>query len=608
MRLLKCFALVLSAILLDSSLAFAQFNPVTITEDDASYTMANGIVTARVSKVTGDLISLVYKGEETLEGTNAGHHYAFWSHDARSQNQVKRITIDPATNGGERAEVSIKGISGGTRLGTGPGGGFVADIEIRYALERGKSGVYTYSIFEHKAEYPNSTLGEARFCAKLVDTFDFMLVGNNRNMKYTKEMERVGDNKYNYTQVQFESPAFGWASTTKNVGFFFVNASVEYLTGPPTKVEFLAHRDTNAVAAPCVLNYWRSSHYGGGSVDVAQGEHWTKVIGPFLIYVNSGTDPEAMFADANAQVAREAKNWPYEWVAGVDYPRKNERSNVKGQLVPNDPIVKNVKLSNVRVGLAHPAYTVTTGRAAAQNSPSEIDWQVDSKHYSFWTRGNDDGSFEIPAVRPGKYTLHAFADGVLGEYSKADITIASDGKPVDLGKLDWQLVRRGKQVWEIGVPNRSGSEFVKGDDYFHGGMARVYTELFPNGTNFIVGKSDIKKDWYFQQAPTAGTWAVTFDLPSGAPQGKATLRLAFAGKQSPGVNVVVNDQPAGQAGNLWFDSSIGRNQIRGVWAEREVSFDASMLKPGTNTIKLSLAGGGGVIYDYLRLELDESSK
>lgn len=593
----------LAGIVLVHSVSFGQ---VTVSEDAQAYTMQNGIVTAKVSKVTGDLISLIYKGEETLEGTNTGHHYAFWSHDARSQNQVKRITIDPATNGGERAEVSVKGISGGNRLGTGPGGGFVADIEIRYAMEQGKAGVYTYSIFEHKAEYPNSTLGEARFCAKLVDTFDFMLVGNNRNMKYTKEMERVGDNKYNYTQVQFESPAFGWASTTKNVGFFFVNASVEYLTGPPTKVEFLCHRDTNQVAAPCVLNYWRSSHYGGGSVDVAQGENWTKVIGPFLVYVNSGPDPETMYADANAQVQREAKNWPYDWVAGVDYPRKNERATVKGQLVPNDAIVKNVKMANVRVGLAHPDYTVTTGRAAAQNSPSEIDWQVDSKHYSFWVKGNDDGSFEIPAVRPGKYTLHAFADGVLGEYAKTDITIVP-GKNMDLGKLDWQIVRKGKPVWEIGVPNRSGSEFVKGDDYFHGGMARVYTELFPIGTNFVIGKSDIKKDWYFQHPPSAGPWTVTFDLPA-APKGKATLRLAFAGKQSPGVDVAVNEQPAGQAGSLWFDSSIGRNQIRGIWAEREVSFDASQLKAGTNTIKLSLAGGGGVIYDYLRLELDESAK
>ena len=61
------------------------------------------------------------------------------------------------------------------------------------------------------------------------------------------------------------------------------------MSGGPTKVEFLGHRDTNQQAAPCVLNYWRSSHYGGAEVNVAAGEQWTKVVGPFFIYANSGS-------------------------------------------------------------------------------------------------------------------------------------------------------------------------------------------------------------------------------------------------------------------------------------------------------------------------------
>ena len=36
-----------------------------------------------------------------------------------------------------------------------------------------------------------------------------------------------------------------------------------------------------------MLNYWRSSHYGGAVVAVGAGERWTKVIGPFFLYVNS---------------------------------------------------------------------------------------------------------------------------------------------------------------------------------------------------------------------------------------------------------------------------------------------------------------------------------
>ena len=137
------------------------------------------------------------------------------------------------------------------------------------------------------------------WCAKLADLFDWMSVAPHRDMSYPQGL-REGD-KYIYTVVQSENPAFGWSSTTKNVGFYILNASMEYMSGGPTKVEFQGHRDTNATNAPCVLNYWRSSHYGGAEVNVADGEHWRKVIGPFMLYVNSGANPQAMFDDAKAQ-------------------------------------------------------------------------------------------------------------------------------------------------------------------------------------------------------------------------------------------------------------------------------------------------------------------
>jgi rhamnogalacturonan endolyase len=73
----------------------------------------------------------------------------------------------------------------------------------------------------------------------------------------------------------------------------------------------------------------------------------------------------------------------------------------------------------------------------------------------------------------------------------------------------------------------------------------------------------------------------------------------------------VNDQPAGVAGNFPSDSSLGRNTIQGIWTQREVPFDASLLKQGDNTVKLTVPAGGGtagIVYDYLRLELDENAK
>ena len=39
---------------------------VTLTEDAETYTMDNGIVKARISKVTGDLVSFRYQDKELL--------------------------------------------------------------------------------------------------------------------------------------------------------------------------------------------------------------------------------------------------------------------------------------------------------------------------------------------------------------------------------------------------------------------------------------------------------------------------------------------------------------------------------------------------------------
>src|SRR5262245_30716758 len=161
------------------------FGPVKVEEDKTTFTLSNGIVTARVSKRSGDLTSLQYKGTETLND-RSGHAGGYWSHDTTGGKEtVTRVTIDPRSNGGERGEVSVEGISGGVKMGHGPGaardGDFPADIEIRYTLGRDDSGVYTYCTFEHRPNYPAASMTEARYCAKLADAFDWMTIDAGRN-------------------------------------------------------------------------------------------------------------------------------------------------------------------------------------------------------------------------------------------------------------------------------------------------------------------------------------------------------------------------------------------------------------------------------------------
>jgi rhamnogalacturonan endolyase len=260
------------------------------------------------------------------------------------------------------------------------------------------------------------------------------------------------------------------------------------------------------------------------------------------------------------------------------------------------------------------------------NTGRQIDWQSDAKYYQYWTHGQDSGEFSIPNVQPGSYTLHAISDGVLGEFAKADITIVT-GKPVDLGKLTWTPVRRGEQVWEIGIPNRNAKEFTYGDKYFDPNSELLYPKLFPNDVNFTIGQSDTHKDWFYEQLPHAtddsgrlnGNAGVTgsgratpynihFEMPAAA-KGQATLRVAICGSGARTIAVTVNDKPAGQIILMGQDTVIARQGSQGIWYEREVPFDANLMKQGENIVTLTVPAGlvnNGVLYDYLRLELDES--
>jgi rhamnogalacturonan endolyase len=346
-------------------------------------------------------------------------------------------------------------------------------------------------------------------------------------------------------------------------------------------------------------------------------------------------------------------------VNGVDYPHKDERASVSGQIVLADPLAPDVKMSNILVGLSAPDYmpprfgrgfaggrmfnpggggeddtatlTNTVERVAARTgtnsgggfrrfgsgyTPRLVDWQMDAKHYEFWVHADDEGRFTIPKVRSGTYTLHVIADGVLGEYALSNV-VATAAQSVDLGKLAWQPVRYGHQLWEIGIPDRTAAEFFHGDNYWHWGLYQDYPKDFPNDVNFVINQSDYHKDWNYCQVPRSDgggrgagtTWSIHFDLPKTV-HGKATLRLAFAATSARNIQVTVNDQPAGGTGPLQDTATIRRDGIRGYWYERAVAFDAALLKAGTNILKLTIPPGGttsGVEYDYLRLELDESA-
>jgi rhamnogalacturonan endolyase len=467
----------------------------------------------------------------------------------------------------------------------------------------------------------------------------------------------------------YRLPAYGWSSTKDHLGVYFINPTTEYIGGGAEKMDLVCHMHAT------ILDYWTSGHYAGGAgCNVPAGQDWKKVVGPIFVYFNALENPKdatpaelatlaatagnptipatyhdnalALWNDAVAKSKEVKAAWPYDWVSGMDYPHKNERGNVTGQFVLNDPQAATTKLPGLTVGLAHPDYTTSAGGFTARSGNGNIiKWPHDGNYYQFWNDGAEDGKFTITNVRPGTYTMHAFADGVLGEFAKTDITVEA-GKNLDLGKLDWKPVRNGKQLWEIGYPNRNGSEFFKGNDYWLWGWCVRYPLLFPNDITYTVGKSDWKKDWFFEQTPhgtstawlnpeakdpanqrfgwvkagtpgqdmwrtigqgKANTWTIKFNMDK-AVQGQATLRIALGGADGGGgLAIGVNGKAVGSIRPV-ATNALRYNTDRGVWHEYSQPFDAALLKGGENELTLTVPAGdltSGVCYDYLRLELAE---
>jgi hypothetical protein len=89
--------------------------------------------------------------------------------------------------------------------------------------------------------------------------------------------------------------------------------------------------------------------------------------------------------------------------------------------------------------------------------------------------------------------------------------------------------------------------------------------------------------------------------------GTATLRVAITATGAPALGIAVNGRPAGTLKLGRPEGAITRHQIYGKWYEVALPFDGGLLKRGENELTITVPAGplnAGVVYDYLRLELD----
>ncbi|MES2440815.1 MAG: polysaccharide lyase family protein [Verrucomicrobiota bacterium] len=600
---------------------------VELSQDSGSFRISNGDLSATIDKSSGRVTAVVLDGQSLL-GKGTGY-WSMAASSARSRvggfgiSKEQFVSIDPKSNGGERAEVVCR------FSGKGTDGAYPGRSEIRYSIGRESTTLYATAILNHGEGDAPFRIGEGRFVIKLDSgIFDQLTVDKDRNWVMPtgrdwdegsplnlKEARRMtsgihagwAEHKYSYSAILEKVPAYGWVGTKRRFGVWMINPSIEYIAGGPTKMELTGHLDVGGDALPTLLNMWHGSHYGGAALSLDQGEKWSKVIGPFAIHFNKAADPGGLWNAALGQATLERAAWPYPWVKSADYPVADARGGLAGRIRVEEIASASVTRGDLWIGLASPDYT-SRGR-----NRETIGWQRDGKYYQYWVRAQPDGSFSIAGVRPGTYVLHAFADGILGEFVKPGMTVGA-GRIKQAGDLRWSPERAGPTLWEIGVPDRGAAEFRNGDRYWYWGNYLKFKTDFPNGVDYVVGRSDWKKDWNICQPLDLSAdcevlgdsaWTVRFPLEK-VPDGGTCLRVAFCGsREGSRLSLLLNDREIGNTGPLPENGAMHRDSYRGMWFERSFLIPAERLKTGENVLRLRLGGTQwhqGVLYDYLRME------
>ena len=606
---------------------------VTISQDPnrmiQEYTnyiiLKNGILEAKIDKNTSNIQSLKINGVETLLQTNTPANRVGTYYDLTSSAGFE--TIGGATFAIKEETPDYIDVSFSRPYSPGVNATPV-DVDIHYVLKKGDNGLYTYSILRHKAAYPNFDLGSWRqvlwinntvtdkICVNDLKTWNMPQPGDAWSPTSIPEIikiesgERAGkyDGKYEFSEALIGLKAYGHSSDKNNLGIWAVTANHEYFNGGPTS------HDLNA-ASGIIHVCMNGVHYGSAGFNVLQGEEWSKIYGPYLIYANQKSTATANWDDAKARAAKDETEWPYAWLTNTpEYPLADGRGNITGKFSIIDPSKSEVNGGGAWIGVTQ------------LSTDSGGQWQFEEENYQYWVQTDASGNFNIKNVRPGTYTLFAYKDGTTGEYRQETVVVAA-ATTTNLGNIDWAIPRaNGKLIFEIGVPNRTAEEYKFGDfDYCEGFVENKFAATFTNPIEYNVED----KNWatalpYVQSSyfNTDGTrsvwdWNVNFTLTGTIPTtGNAKLTIAYASSDHAQNWIFVNGTassnritpssgyyPPNGGGNAFLRQS---NHAKYGLATFDIPY--SKLKTGKNTLILKMpstsSGSNHVMYDYISLEGD----
>ncbi|CAH9089919.1 unnamed protein product [Cuscuta europaea] len=631
-------------------------------QDDGQVTVDNGFLRITFSTPAGMVTQVQYNGiHNLLEAQNLENNRGYWDivwnkGDAPGNifDKLEGFNYTTIMDDDDQVELSFT-----RKWDTTYNDSLLSmNVDKRYVVLRGSSGFYSYAILERLDGWPDIDVYQGRIVFKLdQELFQYMAVSDERQrimptaqdrqegkiLDYPEAVLLINpknsflrgevDDKYQYSCEDKDNRVHGWISPYPPTGFWMITPSNEFRNGGPLKQDLTSH------TGPITLSMFFSTHYAGEMLGLKfrNGEPWKKVFGPVFVYLNSvETDEYALdlWADAKEQMFIETESWPYEFPLSEEFFPAQKRGLISGRLLVRDSYINERLMagSSASVGLARPG-----------NLGS---WQYESKGYQFWTEADSEGYFLINNVLPGNYSLYAWVPGFMGNYRYDFYITITAGSRIRLENLIYDPPRTGPTLWEVGIPDRTASEFFIPDPYptlenqlytedtsekfRQYGLWDKYTELYPDeDLVFVVGRSSYEIDWFFahvnryvvdgeegKKRYIPSTWRIEFERDESFDDdelGNYTLWIALASAHEAELQVGVNDEemvvPHFTTGLIGKDNTIARHGIHGLYWLFKVDVPHSSLLPAPhrrNSLFFRQVRGSspwsGIMYDYIRFE------